>query len=328
MKVIWQSRDGWERDWLRELLGGAITSEIEDGDFRIVCDDAIVVVSHVKRLHATYYRQFREAHNAILVHVSDETYRDDYSAYCNFQYVLRNYWGSFFRDPRIVAIPLGYKQGFIKHSATPRAAARSYNWSFAGQVEKSTRREMVAAMSAIERGRLVTVGYFNDPSGLATPCYQNLLLDSIFVPCPMGFQNVDSFRIYEALECGCIPIVERRHSFDYFGHLLGRHPFISVTSWHDAPIEVGPLLAEPAHLEARRRECEEWWTDFKHRLSQRIAGICAAREQQSKVSRLFATPLMARMELLRHAPSVSAHIVRALTRRAIGMTGSQSYGET
>jgi hypothetical protein len=134
----------------------------------------------------------------------------------------------------------------------------------------------------------------------------------------MGFQNLDSFRVYEALECGCIPIVERRPGFDYFRRLLGPYPFISTTNWHDAGIQVARLLAEPALLEARRFECEEWWRDLKHRLSERMAQICDGSQEHSKVSKFCTMPLLARLELLRHAPSMTAHVAHALKRRAVG----------
>ena len=43
---------------------------------------------------------------------------------------------------------------------------------------------------------------------------------SIFVPCPRGNSSPDTFRLYEALEAGSIPIVERDEYWDLGAHQL------------------------------------------------------------------------------------------------------------
>ena len=49
---------------------------------------------------------------------------------------------------------------------------------------------------------------------LTTANHLNMLLDSVFVLCPRG-NNLETFRFYEALESGAIPIFVKGSSVDY-----------------------------------------------------------------------------------------------------------------
>jgi hypothetical protein len=67
---------------------------------------------------------------------------------------------------------------------------------------------------------------------------RDVMLQSIFIPCPRGYVSPDSFRFCEALECGWIPIVEKiPTSFtDYFRGMLDEdYPFPAVADWSEAP---------------------------------------------------------------------------------------------
>ena len=112
-----------------------------------------------------------------------------------------------------------------------------------------------------------------DANSLSTQDYRQLLLDTIFVPCPTGWWNLDSFRVCEALECGCLPIVEKK-PFDYFSKLFGsRYPFLSVESWDQAPDLINKLLADPVRLEHARKQCHRWWRHHKIGLKKNIARL-------------------------------------------------------
>jgi len=93
--------------------------------------------------------------------------------------------------------------------------------------------------------------------------YAAILEESVFSPCPIGMQNLDSFRVYESLEAGCIPIVERRPNHDYFACLFGSHPMITIDNWNQAPAIIADLLHDAHVLEARRKQCEAWWITYR-----------------------------------------------------------------
>ena len=50
-----------------------------------------------------------------------------------------------------------------------------------------------------------------------------VLSSTIFSPCPNGFVHPETYRLYEALECGCIPIIE--NTYKYYDRLFPNNPF-------------------------------------------------------------------------------------------------------
>ncbi len=173
----------------------------------------------------------------------------------------------------VLAFPLGYMQGFWnQRSLKPSlvSSERKYTWSFAGQIEKSTRREMILHMKKIPNFKIHETGSFRGSDGLAIDSYRDILLNTVFVPCPRGFWNLDSFRVYEALESGCIPIVEKA-PIDYFTQFYGVHPFLSVSSWEEAEPLIEALQSDPECLERKRVECVEWWLKYKAKMKKEMA---------------------------------------------------------
>jgi len=62
--------------------------------------------------------------------------------------------------------------------------------------------------------------------------YVALLDESKFVPCLDGFFNTESYRFYEALEHGALPIICLDNNRSYENILCGL-PLLSVGSWSD-----------------------------------------------------------------------------------------------
>jgi len=272
--LVWQFNpdEAWERDWLRSLLGGMVAGEAVDNTWSHISDPMIVVDNRLVAEKAPYYRQaFERGTRVILVHLSDEAFRDDYGIYQYCDAVIRNYRSEILAEANSTFfIPLGCKAGFVKAGVTPKpAAARRHLWSFAGDVKKYTRAEMLDAMSQLSEGfRHLTEG-FNTTDCLSGDDYRALLDDTVIVPCPGGWSNLETFRVYEALEAGCIPIVERRPGFDYFTDLLGPHPIPNVMRWREAVELVRQLQAED-RIEALRQTCAAWWQAYKPRLAEEM----------------------------------------------------------
>ena len=51
-----------------------------------------------------------------------------------------------------------------------------------------------------------------------------VLSSTEFIPCPNGFFHPETYRLYEALECECIPIVES--AYNYYDRLFPNNPFL------------------------------------------------------------------------------------------------------
>lgn len=269
----------WEWDWIREIFQEVDYVEVIDGSFQEVRDRAVIITSHPEKLDS-YLRKFEEQNFKFgIIHLSDEVYSHSTLCYERAAFVYRNYWHEkFLALPQVKCFGLGYKNGLSKNIGDRSAKEtknRKYTWSFAGQISKSTRMAMISEMKKIANYYIFEIQSFADPVSLSVEKYRDLLLDSVFVPCPRGFVNLDSFRVYEALECGCIPVVER-DSLNYFTRFLGDHPFITVGSWDEAPYLIENLLNNPEELERKRSSCFNWWKEYKRNLQQEIAEVIKA----------------------------------------------------
>jgi len=267
--LLWQvdPAGAWERDWVRTLVSGCTDNEVVDGTWTATAPRMVVVDNGLVEAKESYYRRaFEQGCRIVLLHLSDEAFRDDTGAYRYCEAVLRNYRSEVLAaQARVSFFPLGFKSGFGRAvSAARPASSRRYLWSFAGDAKKSTRSEMLDSMKTLPRGFVHLTQGFGSGDSLPTEAYRDLLEESVLVPCPSGWSNLETFRVYEALEAGCIPIVERRPAFDYFTDLLGAHPIPTVSRWAEArDLFVGRSLED---LESLRQSCEGWWRAFKRRL--------------------------------------------------------------
>ena len=284
LKMVWQidPQVHWETDWVRYLLSGLDCAEVVDGQYKVFHDGCIIIDNRIGSQNTRYYFELlNRGHRFGLFHLSDERFYDDCTAYDFANFVLRNYWSrAFAADRRVLVLPLGTMKGFRVETQRP-AGDRRYIWAFAGNAQKSTRRAMIQAMATVEGGFFHgSHGTDSLPNGTATPEgmraplevpeYARVMSDAVFAPCPPGWENLDSFRACEAFEAGCIPIVEKRLSYNYFQHLMPGNPAIAVDSWSDAPRLIRALSTDPRALERRRLECAEWWKTYRASLAPRI----------------------------------------------------------
>lgn len=117
--------------------------------------------------------------------------------------------------------------------------SRVIDFYFAGQVVDNTRRhQLMKVLQRLPRGHVhQTQGYMQ---GMPKAQYFRLMAQSKVVPSPSGPMTVDTSRTYEALEAGCVPIVDsvtpRGENYDFWTLLFGPdHPLKSVTDWKEFP---------------------------------------------------------------------------------------------
>lgn len=150
---------------------------------------------------------------------------------------------------------------------------RDLSWAFVGQVTHRRRRECSDVLAGLPGGYSRETKVFGariDEGGLAYEDYLATMALARVVPCPSGAVNPDSFRVWEALEAGCVPVVDGQSPridfpLGYWDLVAPGHPFPVVDSWHEFPELLGELLAD-WQLQAVR--CSAWWLAEKHRLRQ------------------------------------------------------------
>ena len=67
---------------------------------------------------------------------------------------------------------------------------------------------------------------FGDEKSMGSSEMGKIISSTHFIPCPNGFFHPETYRLYEALECECIPIVE--NAYKYYDRLFPDNPFLKI----------------------------------------------------------------------------------------------------
>jgi hypothetical protein len=325
LRLLWMCDELAEREWLEYLLSDFRLEHVVPESYPIPLTDRTIYVASTnvmtlpdlpRRLQGLQPRSGSVA-GVGLIHLSDEWYGQDYGYYSGFDFVLRNHFSKRLQKPGILQFPLGLPRITpVPHPIVPQTS-RPYVWSFCGN-RVASRFEMLSVFSRVGPAYVL-------PQGQRIPRheFQEVLMQSKFVPCPMGNVMLETWRAYEALEAGCIPLLERRATMDYYGNLLGEHPIPTFSSWGEARRFVRRQLETPADLDRRQTELLEWWRGAKEAWRKRVAGFVldglSGRYRQNLANFAFLPNPTRRLwqfsELARH------HTSRALLRRAGVMLG-------
>ncbi len=270
--LVWQVETSvWEADWIRLLFGSSCRLEIVDTKHTHVSKHMLVVDNRLDKRKAEYYRSCCEQGSYMtLIHLSDESYTDDLSCYRSFKSVYRNYYSLLLEESQsIKAFPLGYKSGFASAQPVLSSFERPFTWSFAGDPKKASRQSMLGAFASVSKGKVHLTSGFNATDTLNTQEYRSLLDSTVFAPCPAGNVNLETFRIWEALEAGAIPIIQAVDHFDYLSLLVGKYPFPRVSDWAEAANNIASM-SEAAIRDLQLR-CLNWWRCYKTSLISEIS---------------------------------------------------------
>ena len=87
-------------------------------------------------------------------------------------------------------------------------------------------------------------------------------------PCPSGPATPDSFRLFEALEAGAVPLADMTAPYEYpddgyWEMVAPGHPFQTVPHWNEVGKYVDAELADWPHNANR---CSAWWQQTKRRM--------------------------------------------------------------
>ena len=199
-----------------------------------------------------------------LIHLGDESGSHDLSEiYNKFNFIWRAFClNKYFNNEKISCLPIGYKSGiFLKETSDDR----KYKWAFIGTAHKSSRHDLLFQLSSIQPSFCYKTEKFNKKI-IGVDKMNEILSSSEFIPCPNGFVHPETYRVYEALECGCIPIVER--AYKYYDRLLPNNPFLKIDKW----IEAKSLIEtwRNTQIKHKREECKIWWSQYKNQLQEFI----------------------------------------------------------
>lgn len=157
--------------------------------------------------------------------------------------------------------PCGYPNDALGMIAKHKSSEKEIDWFFAGQYTHDRRRACVAVLMDLSNGIVIPTQGFGQ--GLNHDTYFHHMCRARVVPCPSGPETPDTYRVYEALEAGAVPVVDAvspKGGRGYWEKVFGEHPLPVITDWADFPVELDIILADWAR---KQKEVSTWWNSWK-----------------------------------------------------------------
>jgi len=272
-KLEWNTL--YESAWLYEMLGKPKIIELQSiNNSEPLVENPIFIVmkGHIDEYNSLFTIYNENNINFYVIHLSDEYGTDDISFYDmkSCKGVVRNYIRNDISNNKVLILPLGYHYTVNSgvespYERTPQLPFRSNIWSFFGTNWKN-RNTILDSLQSVGKHTYKLYDNWNDAQNLKQKEYCSVLLDSIFVPCIEG-QNHETFRFYEALECGCIPIIIDSEYFRYISKYI---PLINLPNWNIIPQVLYQLYNDKESLESYRFTILNAYKEMKITLKEKV----------------------------------------------------------
>jgi GR25 family glycosyltransferase involved in LPS biosynthesis len=261
----------YEQKWLEEVLNTPLDFKPLTNLLSTVPDNSWFIVQrpHLDTLISYFHLLKSNNINFKVIHLSDEFSKDsiDFYSYSNCKVVIRNY----IRDDipklsHIITIPLGFHH---KGESSRIFDDRSIVWSFHG-TNWFNRKMLLEPISSIVPNNCHFTDTWNDPKQTLENCYLGRLNNSKFCPILRG-NNVETFRLYEALESGSIPLYVRCEGDDKYWKYISSHlELVELTSWEKAAEFIKTLCSDIKRAEEYRSNIVTNWQIWKNEIKSSI----------------------------------------------------------
>eukprot|EP01035_Chromulina_nebulosa_P034291 gene34291-45997_t len=205
--------------------------------------------------------------------------------------------GSFKSRPNSIAfIPLGprYDFGLIHQSLKATdyyPANRTWLFNLIISPTSESRKRLVKVINSTSFSKSLKspIPYFMNvashwhgkfgaaaPDTINSTTYKQILLNSFFTLCPNG-NNPESFRIYEAVEAGSIPILAL--DSEYTSHACKNAflpfikygaPFVFIKDWKLLPKTLAMYIKYPEKVANLQRRLKPWYMQFMANVSKQL----------------------------------------------------------
>lgn len=274
--LVWfgSSSLSWGRSWIEELFKmSRVVYHYPKIQEDIDLLDRCIVVTNNSESYDYIRALDRAGKKYAVVLLSDEMLIEPmfYLKSPNCIYAARNYFNpQYWNDSKVFTFGLGHRHKFEEY-VTPNVLAteRRRLWSFAGSL-KADREVAIEHFKNIKPYQLNVLPSFNDAKQLTAEEYADLLSDSVFCLAPRGGANLDSFRIYEALEAGSIPVVLKSTEYQkvspsyWHAVFVGAQklPFVCSSTWEEAYVECKKII-DSGRINEVQEECKVFWKSYK-----------------------------------------------------------------
>lgn len=184
------------------------------------------------------------------------------------------------RHDKYAKWPLGYTP---ETRADVKFTDKPLDWFFSGQNTHKRRNECIERLRRMENGTLIETEGFTQ--GLKPSEYFEQLSAAKVAPAPSGPVSADSFRLYEALEAGCIPIgdnISPKGDKQFWRYMFGDVPFPTINDYSDLPGYTEDQLID---WKEKANRVQAWWIkkkrDLKQQLIQDVADLSGKRHNEA-----------------------------------------------
>ena len=165
-------------------------------------------------------------------------------------------------------------------------ANKDLDWFFAGQITHPRREQCARVLRGMPKGKLIeTKGFLQ---GVPPAEYYADMLRAKVVPCPSGPVELSTARIFEAIECGCVPVVDSVTPYPEYANAAkpgywdwffgGPVPFSVIYNWEHLPKHMEWIFSDFDGIQGR---IYSWWQDYKTGFRNRVmADVQALKEDQ------------------------------------------------
>jgi hypothetical protein len=266
----------YEYAWIKQMFPFMKSFNIDLITSEMPTDCPIVVV---QRPHdsTTVLKGWSDAGLEFFVlHMSDEFCSDPVEFYKlpGCKGVIRNYWRADALSEKVVTIPLGFHWAITNgepYIHTPRPPFRELAWSFVG-TGWLDRREKLAYLTQVGENKVVFMDNWNSPDMIGREESLAIMLNSWCVACPSG-HNGETFRFYEALEAGAVPIVVREGNEAFLKFVASYFQIMVANDWAHAAQLVYTLKQQPEVYEKYRAGILGGWEIMKRRAADDVRRI-------------------------------------------------------
>lgn len=261
-----------EFEWLKRVLGSDVNMnvlEMSPGDAPTTPPIVFLQRPHVEDARKTLMKWSAQGGKFYILHLSDEYGTDpiDFYQLPACLGVIRNYIRPDLPQ-NVLVLPLGFHWSIPRCEPfihTPRPPFREFVWSFVG-TDWQGRKDNLAVLKGIPGdNKCVFMDGWNSPAMLGREESLAILLNSWHVPCPRG-QNPETFRIYEALEAGAVPVLVKEEGTEAFLQwFVGQLPLLVADNWNHAAQLIHTLKEKPEVYEQYRNQLLAGWEAMKKR---------------------------------------------------------------
>jgi hypothetical protein len=257
-----------EQKWLEDMMSTPLTILPCHEEMMDTVPSAswfIVQRPHSARWNTRFQQMNQKGRDFYVLHLSDEFANDciDFYSLPHCKGVIRNYTRADIPAlPHLLTIPLGYHYAYAE-TVTP-FTDRALLWSFHG-TDWCDRKTQLERLAHCVPYNCLLLPSWNHASMTNEKDYMNLLGKTKFCPVLRG-NNMETFRLYEALEAGCVPVCMETNPFlDMVDRELD---LTSLYAWKDPVSTISSPFQAGIQQEVLRR-----WVAWKERVRVAIRAL-------------------------------------------------------